>query len=175
MGTDKFQLGYMPTYYAIFAQLPAMPVICEIGVQSGYSLTLWQALLPDATVIGVDNNTEAHWPEGTVVIVADQANPELPIAIRNMSGHHYVDLIIDDASHHGKATLQTFVNLWPMVADGGFYVIEDYQVGWSGEVRGFHDPTMRDMARDLVDYAICGTAVESIAYRYGQIIIRKKP
>jgi hypothetical protein len=40
-----------------------------------------------------------------------------------------IDLIVDDASHAYENTAATFVQLFPLLKTGGFYVIEDW--GWA--------------------------------------------
>lgn len=44
--------------------------------------------------------------------------------------HSPFDIIIDDASHQTKETKHCFDLLWQFVIPGGYYVIEDFDVGW---------------------------------------------
>lgn len=78
--TDKVHPhGYLPDYLRIAAELGPAASVLEVGVQHGWSLTLWMHLFPDSPVIaGVDHEENATWPEGTVRVVGDQADPNLP-------------------------------------------------------------------------------------------------
>ena len=54
--TDKVQHGYLPAYLRIAAELGPAARVCEIGVQHGHGLDMFQALFPDGLVAGVDAN-----------------------------------------------------------------------------------------------------------------------
>jgi hypothetical protein len=36
------------------------------------------------------------------------------------------DIVIDDGSHMAKETMNCFINLWPYLNNGGWYIIEDW-------------------------------------------------
>jgi hypothetical protein len=124
--TDKIEpLRYFTTYLKIAADLGPRASICEIGVWQGESLRMWKAVFPLATVCGVDYQTQDRvWPEGTIQVISAQDNPALPGLLKE-AGVTPLDLIVDDASHQPAQTARTFELLWPLVAPGGYYVIED--------------------------------------------------
>lgn len=164
--TEKITtMGYYPTYLGIASELGMWARVCEIGVDRGGSLRMWQALFPFGDVAGVDSNPAATWPDGTTRIVRDQADPGLP----GLVGQR--DLIVDDASHEGQLTRATFNLLWPSIVPGGYYVIEDW---WSG----YHqDQSMFRMAEGLLPLVGApdnGTDADSITLRYGLIIVHKR-
>jgi len=170
--TDKGMNGYMPLYHDIVDYLGPAARVVELGVYQGGSLKLWQQLFPESpAIVGVDNDTTARWPPGTVRVLADQADPELRHQLSAISPEY--DLIVDDASHLGQLTYQSFANLWPLIRPGGLYVIEDWQVGfpdWTG-----HDDSMRTMARNLLDLLAQPMAeTRHINYSHGQIVIQRK-
>jgi Methyltransferase domain len=172
--TDKAILGYLPTYRRLAGEIGPAGRVCEVGVMQGWSLELWQALFPDGVVVGVDHNPEARWPPGTVRVVADQADEGLPARLQHISGAF--DLIVDDASHLGKLTRRTWELLWPLVAPGGWYVVEDWQVGFDVPEWHMFDSSMVDLAEwflHLLDHQ--GGEVDEIAYRFGMILLRKRP
>lgn len=138
----------------------------------GASLEMWQALFPDGLVVGVDANPSSRWPTGTFRIVAGQDDPELPERLAKLSSAY--DLIVDDASHDGRLTRVTFERLWPLVAGGGTYVIEDWQVGFDGVGFDLWDDSMRSLARDLLDHLRRPGEVDQITYRHGQILITRR-
>ena len=100
---DKGQLGYLPAYQRLAAEIGPAGHVLEVGVREGESLRLWQALFPDGIVAGADNHAEglAQWPESTRVIIEHQDSPHLPTRAHEESPGGY-DLIVDDASHDGK-------------------------------------------------------------------------
>lgn len=40
------------------------------------------------------------------------------------------DIIIDDGSHVGRMQLEAFESLWPHLAPGGVYIVEDLMFGY---------------------------------------------
>lgn len=124
--TDKGVHGYLPAYRRI-ANTISITRICELGVLGGASLAMWREWFPEALIVGVDNKEDAHWPEGTVKVVSDQDDPKLPDRLIAISRQY--DLIIDDCSHVASLTARSFRWLWPLVAPGGYYVVEDWKCG----------------------------------------------
>jgi hypothetical protein len=179
LDTDKFESGYIPTYEALSRTMPPDPAICELGVFRGGSLELWQTLFPNASVIvGVDINPGATWPKGTVKVVADQQSPTLvslldEILAKEVGIGRKFNLIVDDASHLGHQTYRAFNNLWPLVAPGGYYVIEDWCVGFDTYPQ--YDDSMLSMAMSLLNrFSSPDTDLHFVTYQYGMIVLRKK-
>lgn len=192
--TDKELLGYIPVYRDLAAQLGPAARVCEIGVQQGGSLLMWQDLFPQGIVAGVDISLDAHWPAGTIRIAASQDDQTLPGILDTYAPAW--DLIVDDASHVGSLTRAAYGLLWPIVAPGGFYVIEDWFIGlpsWNitqtlipGGHRAPYDPDLLQLVQDLLlrlDRPYPGweetarqpgwSDVESVSCRYGMVIVRK--
>lgn len=167
--TDKLTHGYLPTYLRIAARLGPAARVCEIGVQAGHGLDLFQALFPDGLAAGVDCDAACQWPPGTVPVICAQDDPALPGRLAQHSPAW--DLIVDDASHDGKLTAATFRLLWPLVAPGGFYVIEDWMVGLGGW--GF-DQSMLTCVQGLLTLLTRDGDVEDITCRYGLAVLRKR-
>lgn len=173
MPTDKGESGYVPVYQALAHALPGEANLCELGVYQGGSLQMWRELFPNAqTIIGVDIDPNCRWPRGTIKIVADQQDPTLPQRLNMLvpTGFH---LIVDDASHLGHPTYKSFQHLWPLVVPGGFYVIEDWCVGFPTYPN--YDDSMVSLAMTLINkFSTPDTDVNFITYRYGMIILSKK-
>ncbi len=167
--TDKVTHGYLPAYLRIAAELGPAARVCEVGVQDGHGLDLFQALFPAGTVAVVDVNPGCRWPEGCIEIHARQDDPGLFVLLGNYSLAW--DLVVDDASHDGKLTAATFGLLWPLVAPGGFYVVEDWMValGWPG-----YDDSMLTAVAGLLPLLRRDGDVEEITYRYGLAVLRKR-
>jgi hypothetical protein len=170
--TDKVVQGYLPAYNTIADQLNGPARVCEVGVLAGGSLATWQDLFPGGTICGVDRDTNAYWPPGTIKIIAGQDDPGLPAML---SRHAEAwDLVVDDASHDGELTARTLDLLWPLVSPGGFYVIEDWFVGFGDYHGACKSPVMLDVAKNLLERLRADSDTESVSYRYGMAIIRKK-
>lgn len=177
--TDKGINGYLPTYKGLATTLREDLAVCELGVYEGGSLRLWQTMFPTAAVIvGVDINPASTWPSGTVKIVADQQDPTLPDQLLDVLGSEALgrtkyDLIVDDASHQGHPTYKALQHLWPLVAPGGYYVIEDWCVGFP--LYENYDDSMLNVAMMLLNFFDTPeTSVHFVNYTYGMIVIRKK-
>jgi hypothetical protein len=173
--TDKIEHGYYPVYEKLARQLGEDADVCEIGVLYGESLKMWKYFFPKGTVTGVDYSMHAKWPEGTIKVVSDQANPKLP----EMLGEY--DLIVDDASHDGWHTQETFRLLWPSVRPGGYYVVEDWGVGLSGmEKSPYHnDPpwgdSMKTAAESFLPLLVAPDGeCDYITYMYNLIVIHRR-
>jgi len=178
--TDKIEQGYLAPYFQLAAELPDDPVVVEVGCAHGAGLALFRSLWPAATLIGVDHLRPPElvrtiWDVRASLIVSDQADPALltKILARLLDRDRRPDLIVDDASHDGPKTLGTWALLWPIVAPGGFYVVEDWFVGF--DTHPDYDGSMLDFARKLL-MTLDGqsSGVESITYRYGLIVIKKR-
>lgn len=167
-GSDK-RPEYMAVYERICDTLPEDPAIVELGVLNGESLKMWLAAFPDSTVIGVDNDPAAHWPDGAVRVVADQTECAQDIGAPGDT----FDLIIDDASHQYKATMASFQALWPLVEPGGWYVVED----WDASLRYPHEGAywaMETVPRNLARRMIYGDpAMAEVVIVPGLMAVRK--
>jgi len=152
--------GYLPHYLRIAAGIGLAGRVCELGVRRGDSLRLWQVLFPRGDVAGVDNDPGATWPKGTTRIEMDQAHPDLPEKVGQR------DLIVDDASHDGDLTARSFTNLWPNVAPGGWYVIEDWWFSWG--MKG----SMLAAVQNLLPL-LQHKDMESVTCTWGLVMVRK--
>jgi len=167
--TDKTGHGYLPAYLRIAAALGPAANVCEVGVEHGHGLDMFQALFPAGLICGVDANGGARWPDGTITVICDQDSDTLP---GKLAQHAQAwDLIVDDASHDGTLTTATLRLLWPLLAPGGYYVIEDWMtgLGWPG-----WDDSMLTCVQGLLPLLTRDGDVEDITCRYGLAVLRKK-
>lgn len=179
--TDKEEPhGYLTDYLAVAKTIGPSGVVCEVGVWAGYSLEMWQELFPDGMVIGIDAKPDCIWPEGTIRIVADQAQSDLAGLVKEHAPDG-CDLIVDDASHLASLTAATFRLLWPLVRPGGFYVIEDWADPWvDSGLQSWSEVGEQYALEDLVDYvpALIGAlkhGASRVTYtREGLVILRRE-
>lgn len=169
--TDKFSLGYFPAYQRMAAAIGPAGHVLEIGVDQGGSLEMWQELFPDGLVAGADRNPGAHWPDGTLRIVAGQDSPDLAEAARAASPGGY-DLVVDDASHDGKLSAETFRLLWPLVRSGRWYVLEDWTVALVEPFASEFGDSMLRLAESFLP--LLARDADSAEYLFGQAIVRKR-
>jgi Methyltransferase domain len=169
--TDKVAHGYLPAYLRIAADLGPRARVCELGVWQGDSLRLWQSLFPLGEVTGVDSDIQAKWPEGVRQVLRRQEDPGLPAVLGGP-----FDLIVDDASHSGTLTALSLKALWPLVAPGGYYVIEDWFIGlekYSDNQK--YNPGMVVVAQSLLEgLDSLDSEADEITYRFGMAIIHRR-
>lgn len=172
--SDKVSQGYLPAYLEIAAELGPGARVCEVGVYRGDSLRLWQALFPSGQVTGADIDPDAAWPEGTVRVVAGQDDPRLP---ELLCGGPF-DLIVEDASHDGTLTAVTFGLLWPLVAAGGYYVVEDWWMSlcpaWIFGMQTDGGKMLSAVSGLLSLLDAPDAECDEVAYRYGLAIAHKR-
>lgn len=142
-GTDKgpAEHNYTPLYDNKFwLRRYDELTLLELGIYRGASLRMWRDYFPNATVIGLDRNKPINGElEGAdIVRVQCDQNDERPI---NLLGSNYgpFHVVIDDASHISSKTIRSFELLWPHVAPGGIYVIEDLQTSYDPKNYGRHE------------------------------------
>jgi hypothetical protein len=137
-GTDKWGLHfYTPVYHRLFCHLRERPLrLLEIGVggynfqtTGGASLTMWADYFPSAEITGVDI-AEKRLALGPRIAVfrGSQDDPQFLAHVCKERGPF--DIIIDDGSHICKHVVASFNILFPELADGGIYVIEDVQTAF---------------------------------------------
>lgn len=137
--TDKIDNGFLPHYERILGSLRSKPVcLMELGVAEGGSCLLWEDFFrhPKTTIVGLDvklpNMPKASkdW-RNTVLERCDQRDEQGLNEIAQRYGPF--DVIIDDASHQYEASRTSFRTLLPHLKSGGFYVIEDWSIGYFEE------------------------------------------
>jgi hypothetical protein len=115
----------------------------ELGVYHGGSLQLWRRYFgPDASIWGVDVDPACRGVGGPAaeVRIGSQADPAfLRRVVAEMGG---VDLVLDDGSHVARHQRTSFETLFPLLSDGGLYVVEDTHTAYwrdygGGRRRGF--------------------------------------
>lgn len=159
-GTDKStdHHGYTLVYETYLDKLKSKPMrILELGWgghedpdKGGASAQMWRDYFPNGEVTCIDLEaktiTDAHkrinFRQGS------QADPDFIRQIGEEFGPF--DLIVDDASHLSSLTIKSWQLLYPYLASGGLYVLEDthaaYHDGYYGRNEANRDPK-RDALR----------------------------
>ena len=116
--------------------------LLEIGIggdenlrRGGNSLRMWRDYLPNSQIFGLDiYDKSAHDHRRIKTFCGSQADPVVLDKVLKEVGK--LDVIIDDGSHVNEHILFTFHHLFPHLADGGFYLIEDVQTSYWKEYGG---------------------------------------
>jgi hypothetical protein len=147
---------YLDIYERYFSSYRGQPTrMLEIGVSQGGSLEMWRSYFgPAATIFGIDINPNSATcvDEPNQVRIGSQADPDFLKSVIDEMGPP--DIILDDGSHiaaHQNVSLRT---LFPLLSDGGLYVIEDLHTSyWEGCFEGGYQRagTAIELCKQLVD------------------------
>lgn len=100
----------------------------ELGVFHGESLKAWRDAFPRAvSIVGIDVNagcTQYEDAERSIwVAIGDASDTAFVQQVHTRFGPF--DVIVDDASHTNKDVITSFEALFPLLNDGGLYIVED--------------------------------------------------
>lgn len=176
---DCFVLGKSPTMLArTLAELRREPKrIVDVGVFKGGSVVLLNEVFAPDALLALELNPLDKPPlqrylasrgRGRVTFLRgiDQANRKaVHAACDRAFGDAPIDLVIDDASHWYPQTLATFTALFPRLAPGGLYVIEDWGwahwpgLHWQVEFGGAYFADKLPVSNLIVDLALLSAAL----------------
>jgi hypothetical protein len=110
--------------------------ILEIGIGgraagswSGESLRLWQAYFRNSMVYGIDKVVDED-VRGRRIRVLQGTQSDVDFLTRVGREIGSIDVVIDDGSHVQSHIRTSFEVLFPYVAPGGYYIIEDLQTSY---------------------------------------------
>ena len=148
---------YIPIYDRYFSQFRARPIrFLEIGVSKGGSLRVWRNYFGEnATIYGIDNDPACASHDGKFgqVRIGSQADPDfLREVVQEMGG---IDIVLDDGSHMMSHIRTSLEALFPLLSEGGIYMMEDlhaaylpkYEGGITSRMSIFN--TLREIIDDL--------------------------
>lgn len=131
-------MHYFPIYEEHLAPFRGRRcTLLEIGVSHGGSLQMWRHFLGRKShIVGIDIEPRiAELAEkGIWVHVGDQSDPSFLDAVTRQHGPW--DMVIDDGSHHPAHQIASIEALWPDMADGGRYIVEDLHTNYWAEYGG---------------------------------------
>jgi len=135
-GSDKWSQRHRYTpHYQHHLRRRKVRRVLEMGIggyenprRGGSSLKMWQWYFPRATVVGLDLHPKAVEGKRICVYQGDQTDPGILEQISREHGPF--DFIVDDGSHVNEHVLESFEYLWPHLAVGGVYVIEDLETAY---------------------------------------------
>ena len=125
-------LHYFPIYERHLRPFAGCQVVLlEIGVSHGGSLQVWRDYLGRRErIVGIDIEPRVVQlsEPGIDVIVGDQSDPQFLAELARQYGPF--DIVIDDGSHQFAHQIASMELLWPHVADGGIYLVEDLHTSY---------------------------------------------
>jgi demethylmacrocin O-methyltransferase len=160
MGTDKAWWGhcYTPHYMMHFRRYKYKKIkLLEIGVgghddpnKGGNSLRMWKYYFPFARIFGIDIFDKSTLQEPRIkTLKGSQVDEDfLQEAMNIIDG---ADIIIDDGSHINEHVIKSFKLLFPLLNDGGIYVIEDIQTSYWPNLGGGGDDSSMNFFKSLID------------------------
>lgn len=134
-GSDKCSWHSYGRIYDQLFEGKTVRKMLEIGIgckevmgatyENGASLRMWAEYFPNAEIYGLDIRADALVNEGRIrSFQCDQGKISSLLAVRDLIGSGF-DLIVDDGSHQPEHQILSACVLWPTLAEGGRYVIED--------------------------------------------------
>ena len=148
-------MHYFDIYDRHFSPYRGRPVtVLEFGVSHGGSVQMWKKYFGrKARIIGVDIDPRcADLGEDQIeIIIGDQEDREFLRSLRERVGR--VDVVIEDGGHTMTQQINTFEEVWPMVKNGGVFLVEDLHTSyWDNYGGGRKRPgTFIEYAKDLID------------------------
>ena len=185
-GTDKAPAyhGYT-TFYArhLRKRRRSIRSVLEIGVGGyedpsfgGHSLFMWRSYFPKATIYGVDIfHKHLAGAARIVTLSADQSDVESLQRVLRICPQF--DFIVDDGSHVTSHIVSSFEVLFPALAPGGLYAIEDlataYDEAYGGSPSGDSDALA--LCKSLFDDVnLGGPRGVAAVHTYPELVIVEK-
>jgi demethylmacrocin O-methyltransferase len=160
-GTDKWGPHfYTPLYHEVFSHLRDRPVrLLEIGVggydlktAGGASLQMWAEYFSKGQITAIDIAEKRLILDPRVKLF--QGSQDDPVFLQKVCEERGpFDIIIDDGSHVPKQVTTSFHILFPTLADGGIYIIEDVQTAFWPRFGGsiMHGGDTVKLVRSLIE------------------------
>ncbi len=161
--TDKWGLHrYAQHYQRHFAPLRRSEFnLLEIGIggysrerDGGRSLRMWKGFFPKAQIIGLDIEDKSFVNEDRI-IAYQGSQTDAALLKQIYRTHGKFKIVVDDGSHRPEHIRATFAILFPLLAKGGIYAIEDTHTSYWPRFGGSTDlddkTTTMALVKDLLD------------------------
>lgn len=151
--TDKSSMyhNYTKLYSLYFEQIRYEKLrILEIGIDKGYSLKTWREYFLNSEIVGIDIIDLRHLEEEHInILQGDQSDTLFLKKVNDTYGPF--DIIIDDGSHHNDHMKASFEFLFPLLREGGLYIVEDLHACYWGASHNTGEPVFIDLLKKLID------------------------
>ncbi|MEP7318387.1 MAG: hypothetical protein ABI921_06590 [Panacibacter sp.] len=98
--------------------------------KGGESLYMWKRYFPRAKIFSIDIFDKSFLQEKRIRIFQRSQDDKEFLLEKVVKEIGDIDLIIDDGSHINKHVIETFQILFPVLKNGGIYVVEDAQTSY---------------------------------------------
>jgi hypothetical protein len=145
--TDKYDLGYIHTFYAhLFeARKDTVRQMLEIGIYRGHSIRLWQSYFPNAQVHASDiqrcptveklERVSVYYENAYNLSFVEKFQPES------------FDIVIDDGPHTYESMVYFLTHYPALVKSGGVLVLEDIiDPKWTPSLVALLDPAVWEVS-----------------------------
>lgn len=133
-GTDKSSIThhYLHNYEKHLSEWRDREfTLLELGVAGGGSIKMWREYFTNAKIYGIDINPDCA---GEGIFIGSQTDTEFLDKVLSVIGTP--DVIVDDCAHIGDLTMESFKYLFPKIAEGGQYYVEDSSTFFSKTYSG---------------------------------------
>jgi SAM-dependent methyltransferase len=133
--------NYLTLYEKYFAEYTDTKInVLELGIFEGHSLEYFAHMLKEASIFGIDQQPrDREYSTSRIkTYTGSQDDENLHQRILSENNIPSFDIIIDDCSHIGGVTLNSYNALFPKLVPGGLYVIEDWGTGYWPKWPGGH-------------------------------------
>jgi hypothetical protein len=171
-GTDKSSLlqDYLRHYEPYLTPLRFAEMnVLEIGVLGGRSLQMWKTFFPRATIVGIDILELCRQFEGDRIRI-EIGSQDDPVFLTKVCDKYPPTIVIDDGSHVSEHMRSSFRTIFPRLAPGGWYVMEDLHMVSTETLDPYDDITA---IAKTVGRNGPGKDVDSIAFAHGAAFIHK--
>jgi hypothetical protein len=133
--------------------------ILEIGINKCSSLKVWLELFPNAYIYGIDIKVEKQGSKFEI-FKKDQSKEQDLLEIKEKIKDKNLFFINDDGSHIPEHQLLTFNTFFPLLEEGGIYIIEDIETsywtkkglyGYSTRYGYKHEKSIIELFKDVAD------------------------
>ena len=129
---------YFDVYESHFERFRGLaPVVMEIGVFGGGSLSMWKSYFGEgAKIIGLDINPDCKKYEGEGIEIFIGSQTDTAVLDSVLAKYPKIDILIDDGSHRMDHVNATFDHMYERISPNGIYFVEDmhtaYWPRWGG-------------------------------------------
>ena len=122
-GTDH---SYIASYETLLAPYTNRPVeFLEIGISYGSCLEMWyEYFYEGSNIYGLDCYDIQKFKDFGTILIGNSTSKEDRDKLFNQKTF---DIIIEDGEHIIGTQIETYKNYFPLLKEGGIYVVEDVQ------------------------------------------------
>ncbi|WP_114861450.1 class I SAM-dependent methyltransferase [Azospirillum brasilense] len=153
--------------------------IVEFGVFEGGSLILFNSLFKPKKIVGIDLKLPLEHLDGFIkerglndsvsvhYSTSQSDNGKVSGILDREFGGEALDLVMDDASHLFEHSRETFINVFPRVREGGWYVIEDWTADYNDGA------PLANLVHKIVDMGADHRVLSQIVINANFVAVRK--